>query len=633
MTCTSCGDKPKGSSKGFPRAVVEINNPESLVLLRKVVIPVSMGTEEDVPPTIGKYFNVLLQYEANGHIYLYSSDGIPTAIEANIPQEVLDRIDQLEIDVDLLETGLANETTAREAADSALSSSINSLSSSLSAETEAREQADAALEGDINNLTADLEEETTARETSDTALGGRIDTVANNLATETANRISADEGLQADIAAEATARANADTALNTAITSEVTARQEADTNLQNQITQETQARAAADTAINGAITAEATARQTADAGLQNQIDAITASSDVKDIVGTKAELNNYDTSTLGDNDIIKVLQDESENNATTYYRWNATTQQFTLIGEEGPYYTKSQADTLLNAKQNTLTAGSNVQIVNDTISATDTTYTAGTGLALNGTQFSVDTTAIATQSDLTAGLATKQNTLTAGSNVQISNDTISATDTTYTAGTGLNLVDTQFAVDTTAIATQTDLAGKLDDSTTFWGRTANNGVVDGGITISSADGLPGMYIGYGQIEIDKPAAFYLRARKNSSTYSNVLWWNSASNGVPSDVHLDAAGTKMTLLTNEVRLGGRYPSDNVKISNVATPQSAQDAATKGYCDARIINGGSTPPTTSTVGAVGTLYSTVESGTGHLYICTSDAGGTYTWQTLI
>ena len=787
MTCTSCGDKPKNSSKGFPRAVVEINNPESLVLLRKVVIPVSMGTEEDVPPTIGKYFNVILQYEANGHIYLYSSDGIPTAIEANIPQEVLDRIEDLEIDVDLLETGLANEAEAREAADSALSSSINSLSSSLSAETAAREQADTTLQ---NNITA-----------------------------------------------EATARENGDAALNTAITSETTARQEADTNLQNQITQEAQARAAADTAINGAITAEATARQTADAGLQSQIDAITAGSDVKDIVGTKAELNNYDTSTLGDNDIVKVLQDESENNATTYYRWNATTQQFTLIGEEGPYYTKSQADTLLNAKQNTLTAGSNVQIVNDTISATDTTYTAGTGLALNGTQFSVDTTAIATQSDLTAGLANKQDTLTAGTNIQINNNTISATDTTYsdftgtdgtTAGaaglvpapattdagkvlgangswvtggptvvqtTGTSTTDvmsqnavtsmvyndpatkknvvigggsTYGATDPVAIgrlasvrgnyavaigstagsqvtnapggislgafskaagqgqmdislvtATQQTQAtcgyngsayrlltglydgqsdhdaatygqvisysavngagapttategkyvgqlyydttneamyflktidttttpatytwealgggGGLDPNTTFWGRTANNGVVDGGITISSADGLPGMYIGYGQIEIDKPAAFYLRARKNSSTYSNVLWWNSASNDVPSDVHLDAAGTKMTLLTNEVRLGGRYSSDNVKISNVDTPQSAHDAATKGYCDARIINGGSTPPTTSTVGAVGTLYSTVESDTGHLYICTSDAGGTYTWQTLI
>lgn len=183
------------------------------------------------------------------------------------------------------------------------------------------------------------------------------------------------------------------------------------------------AREQADTALNTAIGDETTARQLADTNLQGQIDAITASSDVKDIVGTKAELNNYDTSTLGNNDIIKVLQDESEGNATTYYRWNTTTQQFTLIGEEGPYYTKSQADTLLNAKQNTLTAGSNVQITGDTISATDTTYTAGNGLNLTGTEFSADTSVLATQTDL----AGKQNTLTAGTGIDITNDVISAT--------------------------------------------------------------------------------------------------------------------------------------------------------------------------------------------------------------
>lgn len=183
------------------------------------------------------------------------------------------------------------------------------------------------------------------------------------------------------------------------------------------------AREQADTALNLAIGDETTARQLADTNLQGQIDAITASSDVKDIVGTKAELNNYDTSTLGNNDIIKVLQDESEGNATTYYRWNATTQQFSLIGEEGPYYTKSQADTLLNAKQNTLTAGSNVQITGDTISATDTTYTAGNGLNLTGTEFSADTSVLATQTDL----AGKQNTLTAGTGIDITNDVISAT--------------------------------------------------------------------------------------------------------------------------------------------------------------------------------------------------------------
>lgn len=42
------------------------------------------------------------------------------------------------------------------------------------------------------------------------------------------------------------------------------------------------------------------------------------------------------------------------------------------------------------------------------------------------------------------GLATKQGTLTAGTNIQINNDTISATDTTYTGSDGITLTGTNF---------------------------------------------------------------------------------------------------------------------------------------------------------------------------------------------
>lgn len=103
MVCTSCGEKPKNTAKDFTKAVVEINNPETLILLRKVVLPASMGTEEDSPASVGRYYNVLLQYEANGHLYLYSSDGIPTALETSIPQEILDAITTLQNEVVNLE--------------------------------------------------------------------------------------------------------------------------------------------------------------------------------------------------------------------------------------------------------------------------------------------------------------------------------------------------------------------------------------------------------------------------------------------------------------------------------------------------------------------------------------------------
>lgn len=106
------------------------------------------------------------------------------------------------------------------------------------------------------------------------------------------------------------------------------------------------------------ISSEAINRENADLGLQEQIDAITSSSDVKDIVGTYTELQNYDTSTLGNDDIIKVLQDSTHNNAMTYYRWviSGSSGSWQYIGQEGPYYTKSETETLLNTKQDEITS-------------------------------------------------------------------------------------------------------------------------------------------------------------------------------------------------------------------------------------------------------------------------------------
>ena len=72
-------------------------------------------------------------------------------------------------------------------------------------------------------------------------------------------------------------------------------------------------------------------------------------------------------------------------------------------------------------KQNILEAGSNIQISGDTISATDTTYTAS----------DFDIKDLADSTDLREKWNNKQNALTAGSNIQISSDTISAVGYTY----------------------------------------------------------------------------------------------------------------------------------------------------------------------------------------------------------
>ena len=200
-----------------------------------------------------------------------------------------------------------------------------------------------------------------------------------------------------------------ESAISTAVGDEKDAREQADDGLSRDIgvvdgkvDAEADARERADITLQGAIDDEETARKNADNGLQGQIDAITSSSDVVDIMGTYAELLQYPTAGLGDKDVIKVLQDETHNDAMSYYRWNKNSSTWSYIGSEGPYYTKSETNTLLGDKQDTLTAGSNVTISsNNTISATDTTYTAGNGLTLTGNEFSADTTVL--QPKLTAG--------------------------------------------------------------------------------------------------------------------------------------------------------------------------------------------------------------------------------------
>lgn len=171
--------------------------------------------------------------------------------------------------------------------------------------------------------------------------------------------------------------------------------------------------------VSSAIEMETQNREAADNNLQSQIDGITASSDVKDIVGTYAELQDYDTSALGDNDIIKVLQDEAHSNETTYYRWSTSTDTFTLIGEEGPYYTKSQTDTLLNAKANisslatVATTGSYSDLTNKPSIPTKTSD------LTNDSNFVSDASYVHTDNNFTSALKTKLDGIAAGAEVNV----------------------------------------------------------------------------------------------------------------------------------------------------------------------------------------------------------------------
>lgn len=132
----------------------------------------------------------------------------------------------------------------------------------------------------------------------------------------------------------------------------------------------------------------------------------------------------------------------------------------------------------LAAKQDILTAGENIRIENNVISAVGGgeghTYTAGAGIDITNDEISVDNTValkselfsgdyndltnkptipdisgLATTDALTSGLATKQNTLTAGANITIENNVISSTasgGTTYTAGDNIDITNDVISV-------------------------------------------------------------------------------------------------------------------------------------------------------------------------------------------
>lgn len=119
---------------------------------------------------------------------------------------------------------------------------------------------------------------------------------------------------------------------------------------------------------------------------------------------------------------------------------------------------KDMIDEVDEKKQDTLVAGSGIAINGNVISATGGSggsYTAGDGIDIDPNNvISVDASDLAgdgLKEDSNGKLAVDPNEfqekLTAGSNIQISGSTISATDTTYSAGQGLDLNGTTFSVD------------------------------------------------------------------------------------------------------------------------------------------------------------------------------------------
>lgn len=71
--------------------------------------------------------------------------------------------------------------------------------------------------------------------------------------------------------------------------------------------------------------------------VEDEVERLENNPDVVDIVATYADLQAYPTSQLTDKDVVRVLQDETRDGDSTYYRWSTTTQTWTYIGESKQY--------------------------------------------------------------------------------------------------------------------------------------------------------------------------------------------------------------------------------------------------------------------------------------------------------
>ena len=106
----------------------------------------------------------------------------------------------------------------------------------------------------------------------------------------------------------------------------------------------------------------------------------------------------------GEERIIYLVPSEKADDGYDEYIWLQEESKWDKIGDTkidlSNYYNKSEVEGFLAGKQDVLEAGDNVQIDGKKISATDTTYSAGNGLSLVGTEFSANTAILATKEDI-----------------------------------------------------------------------------------------------------------------------------------------------------------------------------------------------------------------------------------------
>lgn len=142
--------------------------------------------------------------------------------------------------------------------------------------------------------------------------------------------------------------------------------------------------------------------------------------------------------------------DQAGNDVYTRYKYNASQNQWAAeYTITNPYFTSDQWASINSgiAANDVTQIGTNKTDIATLQTSKQDTLTTVQQAAVDSGIDSTKVTQIANNTNnITALQTSKQDKLTAGANVTISGTTISATDTTYTAGEGLDLTGTEFSV-------------------------------------------------------------------------------------------------------------------------------------------------------------------------------------------
>ena len=421
-------------------------------------------------------------------------------------------------------------------------------------------------------------------------------------------------------------------------------------------------------------------RAAGDKTLQDEIDEMKNSPDVVDIVATYAALQAYDTSKLGDNDIIRVLADETHDGDSTYYRWDKNNSTWVYIGavsltantifyanvsESGStrHIYKNSDMTGTVSVQDILDANEKGQVILRMSTALtpenfNDTYLQNTYVGVSDYQFlfldnrnyyEYDAT---TTADTTYyySKSTIQLEMSAGTNITITGNTISATDTTYNNFIGTDGVDAGTSGLVPAPATtdagkflkadgtwETIQAGGVKTLTTAdYNYPTNNptyinlGLLDSGVYFIDDDAM--VYNGINVNKYRSSYTFVVSGGDGDSTLRNIMVVYPAAAASSSEYKIrffyTFTSNPYPWMTRGNILSTDYIIDNLTTNNASRVLSAaQGVALKSLINGLVISGAGAP-TTSTVGTVGQLYE--DTTNGDLYQCTAVSGSTYTWS---